>query len=103
MKLHELLAELTFHGSKCTKDCSGHKAGWDYVKNKNIGPGVPVHGDSKSFDNGAEIAQQRPTMKNPRVRDDRGRFTYFPKSRSKTPAPQKPMGPKPPTTPQVPS
>lgn len=51
---------LTFFGSPCTKDCSGHIAGYKWAKRKNKLP--PVTGDPRtpSFFNGANInATQR--------------------------------------------
>lgn len=50
----EILKELTFHGRPCTKDCSGHKAGynWEKTKIKNVRQTTP----SNSFNNGTEIA-----------------------------------------------
>lgn len=44
------LNELTFMGSPCTKDCSGHRAGYAWSKRK--GGKVPTSW-SKSFNNGA--------------------------------------------------
>ena len=63
MRIHELLSEndtpdgnlteLTFHCSQCTKDCSGHKAGYAWSQARG-----GEHGDSQSlsFNNGAYIA-----------------------------------------------
>lgn len=54
MRIADLLTELTFMGHTCTKDCSGHEAGYNYgVKN---GLTVPTHTRSKSFDSGTGIA-----------------------------------------------
>ena len=54
MNLREILAELTFHGSQCTKDCSGHKAGykWSLDRGGVNNPSSP----SQSFINGSNIA-----------------------------------------------
>lgn len=49
----EQLDELTFKGSQCTKDCSGHRAGYEWYKRKNRTP----NSWSQSFNNGATIAQ----------------------------------------------
>lgn len=49
----EQLDELTFKGSQCTKDCSGHRAGYEWYKRKNRTP----NSWSQSFNNGAMIAQ----------------------------------------------
>jgi hypothetical protein len=49
------LDELTFLGSPCTKDCSGHRAGYAWSKargNKNAAS------HSNSFNNGARLAAQ---------------------------------------------
>ena len=57
MKLRELysldLNELTFQGSQCTKDCSGHRAGykWSLDRGGVENPASP----SQSFINGANI------------------------------------------------
>lgn len=48
----EQLDELTFHGSQCTKDCSGHRAGYEWYKRK----GRPPLSKSPSFNKGAAIA-----------------------------------------------
>jgi hypothetical protein len=45
---------LWFKGSRCTKDCSGHKAGYEWYK---INQRVP-NSHSQSFNNGARIARQ---------------------------------------------
>jgi len=49
---NEQLDELSFHGSPCTKDCSGHRAGYEWYKRKGRNP----NSASKSFNNGAAIA-----------------------------------------------
>lgn len=46
------LDELTFKGSQCTKDCSGHRAGYEWYQRKNRTP----NSWSQSFNNGAAIA-----------------------------------------------
>ncbi len=48
----EQLDELSFHGSPCTKDCSGHRAGYEWYKRKRRQP----LSHSQSFNNGAAIA-----------------------------------------------
>ena len=52
--LPNILEQLTYFGSPCTQDCSGHKAGrtWELKKNKNTRANTP----SNSFNNGTEIA-----------------------------------------------
>lgn len=42
----------SFMGSKCTKDCSGHQAGWDYANSGGSKPNPA----SPSFNNGMAIA-----------------------------------------------
>ena len=48
----EQLDELTFRGSECTKDCSGHRAGYDWWQRNRRQP----QSRSVSFDKGAAIA-----------------------------------------------
>jgi len=48
----EQLNELSFMGSQCTKDCSGHRAGYSWYKKKGYEPASW----SNSFNNGAAIA-----------------------------------------------
>lgn len=48
----EQLDELSFMGSQCTKDCSGHRAGYSWYKRKGYEPASW----SNSFNNGAAIA-----------------------------------------------
>ena len=47
------LQELTFLGSPCTKDCSGHRAGYKWYKQKGYDP----QSWSPSFNNGAALAR----------------------------------------------
>lgn len=49
----EELNELTFKGSPCTKDCSGHRAGYEWSQRRG---GVQSASWSRSFNNGAAIA-----------------------------------------------
>lgn len=49
---NEQLDELTFKGSPCTRDCSGHRAGYEWYKRKRR---IPLS-RSRSFDNGAALA-----------------------------------------------
>jgi len=51
-EIHEL-NELSFMGSPCTKDCSGHRAGYAWSKARG---GKNASSWSQSFDNGAAIA-----------------------------------------------
>lgn len=47
------LDELSFLGSPCTKDCSGHRAGYEWYKRKRRAP----NSWSPSFNKGAALAQ----------------------------------------------
>jgi hypothetical protein len=82
MKIKEILAELTFHGSKCTKDCGGHSAGFAWgMQNKNQ---QSCNSSSPSFNKGCEIAaDQKKTgvVRRPKIRDVRGRFAPKPMPR----------------------
>ena len=53
-QLADQLNELTFKGSPCTKDCSGHRAGYKWSKARG---GVSTASQSNSFNKGAEIAK----------------------------------------------
>jgi pyrimidine deaminase RibD-like protein len=53
--LKDKLDELEFMGSPCTKDCSGHRAGYEWSKARGGVPGNSPY--SPSFNNGARIAQ----------------------------------------------
>jgi len=48
----EQLAELTFRGSQCTVDCSGHRAGYEWSQRR--GGKIP-NSRSPSFDKGAAL------------------------------------------------
>jgi hypothetical protein len=48
----EVLDELSFKGSPCTKDCSGHRAGYEWSQRKG---GVDAASWSRSFTNGAAL------------------------------------------------
>jgi hypothetical protein len=50
----EQLAELSFLGSECTKDCSGHRAGYNWSKRKGLRQGNSPY--SPSFNKGAALA-----------------------------------------------
>jgi hypothetical protein len=49
----EQLRELQFLGSECTKDCSGHRAGYDWSARKGNIPGNSPY--SLSFNKGANL------------------------------------------------
>jgi len=50
----EQLDELSFLGSPCTRDCSGHRAGYNWAK-QHINQ--PANSASQSFNNGVALAQ----------------------------------------------
>lgn len=53
MRAREFIKELAFLGSQCTKDCSGHRAGYQWYKKKRIDP----QSLSPSFNKGAALAK----------------------------------------------
>lgn len=53
VKPEQQLDELTFLGSPCTKDCSGHRAGYNWSKARG---GIQSASWSRSFNNGAALA-----------------------------------------------
>ena len=74
MLVNELLNELTFQGSQCTKDCSGHLAGYKWSMKKNA---TNCASRNASFNKGCNIAtNQRNQQKiiRPKVRTPQGRF-----------------------------
>lgn len=81
MKIRDIINELTFYGSQCTKDCSGHKAGWEWERRHKTGHRAGSH--SNSFNNGTEIAtrqaQQGKNPIGPQIRGQGGRFQKFQK------------------------
>ena len=80
MKVYEIINELTFHGSRCTKDCSGHRAGWYWARKHNKSA-TQCNGSSQSFKNGCSIhATQQSQGKNligPSIRGDKGKFVKY--------------------------
>jgi hypothetical protein len=52
--LKDHLDELSFLGSQCTKDCSGHRAGYEWSKRKGLKQGNSPW--SPSFNKGAALA-----------------------------------------------
>ena len=78
MLVKELLAELTFQGSPCTKDCSGHSAGYKWAMAKRP---PNCNANNRSFNNGCNIAvnqlKQRSIIR-PKVRTPQGRFAPNP-------------------------
>ena len=75
MRVNELITELSFHGRKCTQDCSGHAAGYSWgMRHKGTGS---CNSGSPSFSRGCEIANDQ--IKNnrivkPRIRGDQERY-----------------------------
>jgi hypothetical protein len=64
MRIREILTELDFMGRRCTKDCSGHQAGYEWAK-KN--PNRTPQSASKSFNTGASIKPPKPKAPNPKA------------------------------------
>jgi len=54
MRISEILNELSFKGSQCTKDCSGHLAGYAWTM-RNKGK-KQANARSASFNKGSKIA-----------------------------------------------
>lgn len=79
MLINEIINELTFGGSRCTKDCSGHKAGYRWAMRKGA---TGANSKSPSFNNGANIASNQMKVGlaiPPKIRDDRGKFAKHPR------------------------
>lgn len=79
MLIRDILTELTFAGSRCTKDCSGHKAGFRWAMRKGVSA---ANSNNQSFNNGAAIAgkwQQAGMKTAPKIRNDRGKFAPHPR------------------------
>lgn len=76
MRADEFIVELSFYGRTCTKDCSGHRAGWEWERKHqtNVKQATP----SPSFNNGTDVAiSQRKAGKHPigsMARGAKGRF-----------------------------
>lgn len=74
MRIKDLLNELKFQGSQCTKDCSGHAAGYQWsLKNGGKTTATP----SPSFDNGTKIASDQVASNKvvrPKIRNAQGKF-----------------------------
>lgn len=79
MRIKEIINELSFYGRQCTKDCSGHKAGWDWERKHNTGQKRAT--TSNSFNNGTDIAISQANVGKrpigPQVRGAKGQFTKF--------------------------
>jgi hypothetical protein len=48
-------ASITFKGAPCTKDCSGHQAGYEWARKKGIKTPGQCGGKSNSFTEGCRI------------------------------------------------
>ena len=84
MRINELLTELTFQGSQCTKDCSGHMAGYQW------GQANPtrVAASNASFNSGSQIAADKLKTGNkvrPKIRTQKGTFAPNPAPRKIVP------------------
>lgn len=73
MKINEIITEFTFYGRTCTKDCSGHRAGWYWAKKKAVTNPAACTSRSPSFTGGCEVATAQTKLAHPRVRE-KGRF-----------------------------
>jgi hypothetical protein len=63
-RVDQQLDELSFMGSPCTKDCSGHRAGYEWSKARG---GVDANSPySPSFNKGAAIGKQELTKPQPK-------------------------------------
>jgi hypothetical protein len=71
MKIKEIINELTYQGSKCTKDCSGHRAGDMWAKKKKIVNPNDCNSHSQSFNKGCAIGT---AGKRAYARDSKGKF-----------------------------
>lgn len=100
MRINEVLTELSFHGRRCTKDCSGHSAGYAWAKQH---PGAVAASHSASFNGGAEVHADQVKankMVRPKVRNAQGKFAPNPQMRKpKQPAQTQPAGPTKPVAP----
>jgi hypothetical protein len=73
MLIRELIEGLKFQGRLCTKNCSGHKAGWKWAKTRGVNSTTGCTSRSPSFTGGCEIAVNQ-TAAIPRIRDLKGKF-----------------------------
>lgn len=82
MKIREIINELTYHGSKCTKDCSGHQAGDKWARKQGLTNPNQCTSHSTSFNNGCVIGILS-GGKRSYARSDKGRFVAVPKRPTK--------------------
>lgn len=59
-----LAQTLEFKGYRCTKDCSGHRAGYDWAARKNIQNPAECGGNSNSFIEGCRAYVQEQEEEN---------------------------------------
>lgn len=82
MRIRDIITELTFAGRLCTKDCSGHQAGYRHaIATGNPGP---YASPSNSFNRGAEVAADKMsgiTKSRPKIRGTGGKFAPAPRRR----------------------
>lgn len=81
MRIKEILSELTFGGSQCTKNCIGHVTGFSWKKRNSEKPCLSTN---QSFNNGCAIADRQikaGRIRQPGVRDQKGKYTFTPKGR----------------------
>lgn len=72
MKILEIIQETSiFHGRPCTRDCSGHQAGYKWAEKNQVVDPAGCQAKSGSFSSGCEIAvnqkrqQRRKQQKQP--------------------------------------
>ena len=71
-----------FHySSRCTRDCSGHAAGWRWGRQKAVTSPADCVSRSPSFTRGCIIGLQYPKVKYPTIQGPGGRFTSLAKIR----------------------
>lgn len=85
MKIKEIINELKYQGSQCTKDCSGHRAGDKWARQKGITNPADCNSHSQSFNKGCAIGATAGGKKS-YARNEKGRFVAIPKRPSKKPA-----------------
>lgn len=74
MKIREIIQEYNFYGRTCTKDCSGHRAGWYWAKKKAVTNDTQCSSRSPSFTGGCQTALSQQKLQHPRIRGAGGRF-----------------------------
>ena len=83
MRIHEIITELTFNGHPCTKDCSGHMAGKDFVLRTRLTDPTKCRSNNShgSFTwackDTAERLKKGHVQIAPMIRGDKGKFQKF--------------------------